>query len=147
MLELANITSQDVVFDLGCGDGRVVITAAGRYGARAVGVDIESHWVDQSVSNAKQAEVEHLVTFSHQDALTTNLSDATVVMLYLVHWSTTKLQPIIRGQVKAGTRIVSHGFGGDDWEPVKVEKFTDASGSVRTLYLWVVDDIGRTEEG
>ena len=147
MLELANITDQDVVYDLGCGDGRVVITAARNYGARGVGVDIEPHWVDQSVFMATQAKVDHLVTFSHQDALTTDLSPATVVTLYLVSWSTAKLQPIIRRQVKPGTRIISHSFGVDDWEPVKVERFTDSSGSVRTLYLWVVEDTVGSERG
>ena len=139
MLQLANITNQDVVYDLGCGDGRIVITAATKYGARGVGVDIEPHWVNESLSNAQAANVEHLVTFSHQDAMTTDLSPATVVVLYLVHSSTAKIQPIIRRQVKPGTRIVSHSFGADDWEPMKVEKFTDSSGSVRKLYLWVVE--------
>jgi SAM-dependent methyltransferase len=140
MLKLANITSRDLVYDLGCGDGRIVITAARKYGARGVGVDIEPYRVAESQANAKQAGVEQLVTFSLQDALTVELSPATVVMLYLVPWSTAKLQPIIKRQVKPGTRIVSHSFGVDDWAPVKIEKFTDASGSVRTLYLWIVDD-------
>ena len=139
MLQLANITNQDVVYDLGCGDGRIVITAATKYGARGVGVDIEPHWVNESLSNAQAANVEHLVTFSQQDAMTMDLSAATVVMLYLVHSSTAKIQPIIRRQVKPGTRIVSHSFCADDWEPMKVDKFSDSSGSVRKLYLWVVE--------
>lgn len=139
MLELANITDQDVVYDLGCGDGRIVITAATKYGARGVGVDIEPHWVKEALSNAQEANVEHLVTISHQDAMTLDLSAATVVMLYLVHSSTAKIQPVIRRQVKPGTRIVSHSFDAQNWEPVKVEKFTDAIGSVRTLYLWIVE--------
>jgi hypothetical protein len=77
--------------------------------------------------------------------MTMDLSPATVVMLYLVHWSTSKLQPIIKRQVKPGTRIVSHSFAMDGWTPVKTEKFTDASGSVRTLYLWIVGDGVRAE--
>jgi SAM-dependent methyltransferase len=140
MLQLADVTSRDLVYDLGCGDGRIIITAAGKYGARGVGVDIEPYRVAELQSSAKQAGVEHLVTFKLQDAMTVDLSPATVVMLYLVHWSTSKLQPIIKRQVKPGTRIISHSFEMDDWRPVKTEKFTDASGSARTLYLWVVDD-------
>lgn len=145
MLQLADVTSRDLVYDLGCGDGRIIITAASEYNAHGVGVDIEPCRVAESRSNAKKAGVEHLVTFSLQDALTTDLSPATVVMLYLVHWSNSKLQPIIKRQVKPGTRIVSHSFEMDDWTPVKTEKFTDASGSVRTLYLWIVDDGVRWE--
>ena len=145
MLQLADVTSRDLVYDLGCGDGRIIIAAARKYGARGVGVDIEPYWVGESQSNAKKAGVEPLVTFSLQDAMTVDLSPATVVMLYLVHWSTAKLQPIITRQVKPGTRIVSHSFGVDDWTPVKTEKFTDASGAVRTLYLWIVNDDVRLE--
>jgi cyclopropane fatty-acyl-phospholipid synthase-like methyltransferase len=144
MLQLAEVTSRDVVYDLGCGDGRIIITAATKYGARGVGVDIEPYWVAESRANAKKAGVDHLVTFSLQDAMTVDLSAATVVMLYLVHWSTAKLQPIIKRQVKPGTRVVSHSFMGD-WTPVKTETFTDASGSVRRLYLWIVDDGVRPE--
>ncbi len=145
MLQLADVTSRDQVYDLGCGDGRIIITAASKYGARGVGVDTEAYWVADSQSSAKQAGVEHLVQFNHQDALTVDLSPATVIMLYLVAWSTAKLQPIIKRQVKRGTRIVSHSFGVDGWTPVKIEKFTDAGGSVRTLYLWIVDDGVRVE--
>jgi cyclopropane fatty-acyl-phospholipid synthase-like methyltransferase len=145
MLKLAEVTSRDVVYDLGCGDGRIIITAATKYGARGVGVDIEPYWVAESRSSAQKAGVDHLVTFSLQDAMTVDLSAATVVMLYLVHWSTSKLQPIIKRQVKPGTRVVSHSFTMGDWTPVKTETFTDASGSVRRLYLWIVDDGVRPE--
>lgn len=141
MLQLAEVTSRDLVYDLGCGDGRIIITAASKYGARGVGVDVEPYWVAESQSGAKRAGVEQLVTFSLQDALTVDLSPATVVMLYLVHWSTSKLQPIIRRQVRTGTRIVSHNYDVDGWAPDKTEKFTDASGRVRSLYLWIVDDV------
>ena len=145
MLQLAEVTSQDLVYDLGCGDGRIIITAARKYGARGVGVDIEPYRVTESQSNAKKCGVEHLVTFSLQDAMTVDLSPATVVLLYLVHWSTSKLQQIIKRQVKPGTRIVSHSFGMGNWTPLKTEKFTDASGKDRTLYLWLVDDSIRPE--
>ena len=90
MLELAQVTSRDTIYDLGCGDGRIVITAARKYGARGVGVDIEQHWATESQTNAQQAGVEDLVTFSAADALTVDLTPATVVTLYLVEWSTAR---------------------------------------------------------
>ena len=142
MLELAQVNNKDVVYDLGCGDGRIVITAASKYGARGVGVDIEPYWKSESQANAKHAGVEDLVTFTAGDALTIDLSQATVVTLYLVEWSTAKLQPIIRNQVKPGTRIVSHSFGTemDGWTPDKTEEFIDASGAKRNVHLWIVDN-------
>ena len=141
MLELAQVTSRDIVYDLGCGDGRIVITAARKYGARGVGVDIEPYWATESQTNAQQAVVEHLVTFKADDALTVDLTAATVVTLYLVEWSTAKLQPIIRSQVKAGTRIVSHSFGLDmgGWKPNQTETFIDSTGVTRQLHLWIVE--------
>lgn len=140
MLQLAEVTRRDLVYDLGCGDGRILITAATKYGARGLGVDIEPHWVAEARSCAKKAGVDHLVTFSLQDAMTVDLSAATVVMLYLVQCSTPMLQPIIKRQVKPGTRVVSHSFAMGDWTPDKTETFTDASGSVRRLYLWIVGE-------
>lgn len=140
MLKLAEVKSEDVIYDLGCGDGRIVITAAKDYGARGVGVDIESYWVEQSQANAAKAGVEHLVTFKQKDALAVDMSAATVLTLYLVEWSTVKLRPIITTRVKAGTRIVSHNFSVTGWPPAKVEKFVDASGNPRSLYLWIVNN-------
>ena len=137
MLQLAEVTSRDMVYDLGCGDGRIIITAAKKYGARGVGVDSEPYRVAESQENAKNAGVEHLVTFKLQDALCADISPATVVMLYLVHWSTLKLLPIISSSVRPGTRIVSHSFSMGDLGPIKVEQFIDSSGTARTLYLWI----------
>ena len=138
MLQLAEVTSDDVIHDLGCGDGRIVITAAKKYGARGFGVDIEPYWVAESESNARAAGVEHLVTFKLQDALTVDTSPATVVMLYLVHWSTLKLRTMLTKDMKPGTRIVSHSFDMGDWPPVKMEAFIDEGGNARTIYLWIV---------
>lgn len=137
MLRLAKVTDVDVVYDLGCGDGRIVIAAAKQFGARAVGLDIEPYWIEESKQNAKMAAVEHLTTFNVEDAMTVDLSPASVVMLYLVNWSVPKLRPIIESTAKPGTRIVSHSFGVDTWTPVKVEKFVGADGNSRTLYLWI----------
>ncbi len=138
MLRLGEVTSQDTVYDLGCGDGRILITAAQKYGARGLGVDIEPYRVAESNSNAQAAGVENLVNFKLQDAMTVDLSDATVVMLYLVHWSTEKLRPSISETARPGTRIVSHNFAMGDWIPTRIDNFTDETGVAHTLYLWIV---------
>jgi len=139
MLSLAGVTSDDVVYDLGSGDGRIVITAARQYGARGVGVDIDPVRVAESNANAKQAGVSHLVRFALQDALATDVSEASVVTLYLLSASNLKLRPILTRQLKPGARIVAHAFGMGDWRPAKVETFTDSAHSPRTLYLWIAD--------
>jgi SAM-dependent methyltransferase len=139
MLQLGKVTSQDTVYDLGSGDGRILIAAAKKYGSRGIGVDIEPYRVAESQSNAVAAGVEDLVTFKHQDALTVDVSTATVVMIYLVGWSTEKLQPIIAKTARVGTRIISHNFGMAGWTPIKTEKFTGEDGKEHTLYLWIMD--------
>jgi ribosomal protein L11 methylase PrmA len=136
MLALAQVTSQDQVYDLGCGDGRLVIAAALRYGARGVGVDIEAHWVEESRRNARAAGVEPRVRFETHDALTFDISPASVIVLYLVHWSMQLIAPIIASQVGPGTRIVSLSFPVVAWDPDRIEIFKDADGLERTLYLW-----------
>ena len=139
MLQLAGVTKADVVYDLGCGDGRIPITAAKRFGARGVGVDIDPQRIAEANANAKKEGVTQLVSFQLQDALTTNLSDATVVTLYLLSASNLKLRPILTKQLKPGARIVSHSFSMGDWEADKVDTFVDSSGTTRTLYLWKAD--------
>jgi SAM-dependent methyltransferase len=139
MLALAAVGKSDVVYDLGCGDGRLVITAAKQYGARGVGVDIDPERITESQANAKAAGVESLVSFKLQDALTVDVSPATVVTLYLLSSSNLKLRPILTKQLRPGARIVSHAFSMGDWRPDKVETFTDANGSTRTIYLWKTD--------
>jgi SAM-dependent methyltransferase len=139
MLKLAQVTKDDIVYDLGCGDGRIPITAAKVYGARAVGVDIDPQRIAESNANAKAAGVTHLVTFTLQDALKTDVSEATVVTLYLLSASNVRLRPILTRQLEPGARIVAHNFGMGDWKPDKIETFTDSAGSRRTLYLWKAD--------
>jgi SAM-dependent methyltransferase len=139
MLTLAEVTSKDLVYDLGCGDGRIVITAATKYGARGVGVDIDPQRVSESEANARKAGVDKLVSFKLQDALTVDLSKATVVTLYLLSASNLKLRPLLTRQLAPGSRIVSHMFSMGDWEPAKVEQYVDAQGISRTLYLWKAD--------
>jgi SAM-dependent methyltransferase len=139
MLELAQVTSKDVVYDLGCGDGRIVITAAKKYGAHAVGVDIDPERIRESMANTKAAGVEHLVSFKLEDALKVDVSAATVVTLYLLTSSNEALRPILTKQLKPGARIVSHAFGMGDWRPQKTEFVPHDSGFNRTIYLWVAD--------
>lgn len=139
MLALAQITKNDVVYDLGCGDGRIPITAAKRYGARGVGVDIDPQRIAEANANARREGVAHLVTFRLEDAMTTDVSEATVVTLYLLSASNLKLRPGLTRQLKPGARIVSHAFSMGDWPPDKVDTFTDQSGTTRTLYLWTAD--------
>jgi SAM-dependent methyltransferase len=139
MLALARVGPNDVVYDLGCGDGRLVITAAKRYGARGVGVDFDLDRVKESQVNAKQAGVESLVEFMQHDALTVDVSAATVVTLYLLSESNLRLRPILTKVLQPGSRIVSHQFGMGDWEPEKKETLTDSEGSRHVLYLWRTD--------
>ena len=141
MLDLAGVTNSDVVYDLGCGDGRIVIAAAQR-GARAVGVDIEPHWVAEATKNAAEAGVEGLASFELQDALVVDLSPATVVMLYLVEWSTRMLDEKLAAELRPGARIVSHSFGMGDRPAEKTEQWIDSTGQARTLRLWIAGKVG-----
>jgi len=143
MLELAHVTKRDVVYDLGCGDGRIAITAASKFGARAVGVDIDPSLIRQSQDNARAAGVEKLVTFRVQDALDVDVAPATVVALYLGEISNLQLRPILTKQLRAGARIVSHQFSMGDWAPLKAEKFRSKAGYSRMIYLWKADGVVR----
>jgi SAM-dependent methyltransferase len=139
MLQIAQVGRNDVVYDLGCGDGRLVITAAKKYGARGVGIDFDLNRVRESQANAEKAGVEALVEFKQQDALTVDVSPATVVTLYLLTSSNLKLRPILTKALRPGARIVSHQFGMGDWRPETQETLTEADGSLHILYLWRVD--------
>ena len=139
MLDLAGVGRNDVVYDLGCGDGRIVITAASKYGARGVGVDISPERIAESNANAEAAGVAALVEFRLQDAMTVDVSEATVVTLYLLGSSNRKLRPILTSQLKPGARIVSHAFSMGDWDAEKEDLFIDSGGTQRRLYLWIAD--------
>ena len=136
MLALAGVTKDDVVYDLGCGDGRIVIAAAVKFGARGVGIDIDPLRVAEAQRNAAVARVEHLVTFRVEDALATDVSGASVVTLYLLASQNVALKPALMKQLRPGARVVSHNFAMGDWEPNVVDTFTSADGQTRTLYLW-----------
>jgi ribosomal protein L11 methylase PrmA len=141
MLTLAGVTNTDVVYDLGCGDGRIVIAAAQKFGARGVGVDIDPVRVAEAQRNAALAKVEHLVTFRVEDALMTDVSGASVVTLYLLSSQNVALKPRLMAQLRPGARIVSHNFAMGDWEPDVVDTFVDAGKWPRTLYLWRISSV------
>ena len=140
MLTLARVSARDIVYDLGCGDGRIPIAAAVKYGARGVGVDIDPRRIEEAKSNARAAGVEHRVEFRLQDAMTVDVSKATVVTLYLLSSSNERLRPILTRQLKPGARIVSHAFSmGPSWPADRVDQFTSEQGDLVTLYLWKAD--------
>lgn len=139
MLTLAKVGPGDVVYDLGCGDGRIVIAAARKFGARGVGIDIDPRLINQAEAGAKAAGVQNRVKFIIDDVMKVDVSDATVVTLYLLSASNLKLRPMLTKQLRRGSRIVSHSFAIGDWEPNVVDTFRDADGTSRTLYLWNFD--------
>ena len=118
MLDTANVTAVDVVYDLGSGDGRIVIEAAKKYGARAVGVELDPDLIKRATANAQKAGVADKVTFVRSDFFKVDLSPATVVMLYLSQSTNLRLQPKLRRELKPGARVVSHRFPmPPDWKP------------------------------
>ena len=136
LLALAELTPGDRLYDLGCGDGRIVIEAARQYGSSGIGIDIEPHWIDVANAAAATAGVAELASFRLQDALDVELADATVIVLYLVPWSMQKLATLIAQRARPGTRIISHSFAIDGWPPEKTEVFVDSEGTQRSLYRW-----------
>ena len=140
MLELAGVTAADVVYDLGCGDGRIPIAAAKKYGARGVGLDIDPKRIEEARANARTAGVEHLVEFRLDDVLTADVSEASVVTLYLLSSSNAKLRPLLTRTLRPGSRIVSHAFSmGTEWPADRVDRFVTSAGDEITLYLWKTD--------
>jgi SAM-dependent methyltransferase len=142
MLELAEVKKGDVVYDLGCGDGRIVVTAAKKYGVKAIGFDINPVRVQESLANVKSNRVEHLVTIRQADIFTLDLREASVVMLYLLPDLNVKLMPQL-AKLKPGSRIVSHDFEMAGAKPVRIVEFkangeNDDGHSEHTLYKWIV---------
>jgi SAM-dependent methyltransferase len=134
MLELAHVTSADLVYDLGSGDGRIPIAAAQKYGARGVGIEIEPRLVRESTANAAKARVSDRVWFLNQDLFETDISPATVVTLFLLPRLNQELMPKLKRELRPGTRIVSHQFDmGPQWPP---EASQDVSGLM--IYLWTI---------
>lgn len=142
MLELAEVKKGDVVYDLGSGDGRIVIRAAQKYRVQGVGIETDSQLLDKARKDARAARVSHLVQFRKEDAMKVDLSKATVVTLYMLPWFNEAMKPSFKKFLKPGARIVAHDFGIEGWEPDKTEKLTvperKASNFLHyhTIYLW-----------
>ena len=132
MLKLADVHKGDLMYDLGCGDGRLVVAAAKEYGAHATGIDIDPERLKEARENAQNEGVADQVTFRQEDLFTTDFHDADVVTLYLLPSVNLKLRPKLQ-QLKPGARIVSHSFDMGDWKP---DKTVDVDG--RYIYLWVI---------
>ena len=134
MLEMAHVTSADLVYDLGSGDGRIPITAARKYGARGVGVEIEPRLIEIAKDNAAKAKVSDRVVFLNQDLFETDISPATVVTLYLLPRLNQQLMPKLRSTLRPGARVVSHYYDmGPDWPP---EQSQDVNGLM--IYMWTI---------
>jgi ribosomal protein L11 methylase PrmA len=133
MLRLANVGKGDVLYDLGSGDGRIAITAAKKFGIRAVGIDIDPERIREANENARRAGVTHLVEFRQEDLFKADFREATVITLYLLPDLNVKLRPRLLDELKPGTRIVSHQFDMGTWKP---EKRLESNG--RVVYFWTI---------
>jgi len=136
MLEIAKVNKNDLVYDLGCGDGRIVIAAAQKAGARGVGVDLDPERIKESLENARKANVTDRVQFFQQDLFQTDIGKATVVMLYLWPEVNLKLRPKLFRELKPGTRIVSHSHDMGSWEPDQTITASDG----HKVHFWVVPE-------
>jgi SAM-dependent methyltransferase len=141
MLKLADVKKTDVVYDLGCGDGRIVIAAAKNFGARGVGIDINPVRIAEAKENARKAAVENLVRFEENDLFAADIREASVVTLFLLPNVNLKLRPKLLQDLKPGTRVVSNTFDMGDWKPDKQATVGDPAEATylsHTLYLWIV---------
>ena len=142
MLEAAKVGPGDVVYDLGCGDGRIVVTAASRYGARGVGVDLDPERIREARENAARAGVTDRVAFLVQDLFSTDVTPATVVALYLSPDVNLRLRPKLLRELRPGSRVVSHQFDMGDWPPERTFEVAVA-GASRRVFLWRIPEPGR----
>lgn len=144
MLELAEVKQGDVVYDLGSGDGRIVIRAAKKYGVRGVGIEMDQLLLEKARKDAEAEGVSHLVEFRAEDALKADISPATVVTLYMLPWFNEAMKPNFKKMLKPGARIVAHDFGIEGWKPDKTEKLPKIEimpGGRRhqhVIYLWKI---------
>ena len=145
MLEVAEIKKGDILYDMGSGDGRIVIEAAKKFGVRGVGIELNPELVTKARDNAAKEGVGHLVEFRAQDGLTVDISEATVVTLYMFKWFNNALRPKLQ-KLKPGSRVVAHDFDIDDWKPTRIEYVDppkdDPSeySESRTLYIWKIGE-------
>ncbi|HYO63258.1 MAG TPA: methyltransferase domain-containing protein [Pyrinomonadaceae bacterium] len=139
MLKVARVTKTDVVYDLGCGDGRIVIAAARKYGARGVGIDINPERVREARENARRAGVADRVKFFQQDLFESDIREATVVTLFLMTTVNLELRPKLLRELKPGTRVVSHAFDMGDWKPRRTVE-VNRNGAWGTVYFWTIPE-------
>jgi ribosomal protein L11 methylase PrmA len=144
MLEMAKVKKNDILYDLGCGDGRIVITAAKKYGIRGVGIDLDPERIKESEAYAKEAGVEGFVSFRLQDAMKSDISEATIVTLYLLPESNALLRPILEQQLKPGARVVSHNYHMPDWQAQETgyAEVTTGDGDVHTVFVYRISKKG-----
>jgi SAM-dependent methyltransferase len=138
MLRLAQVKSGDVLYDLGCGDGRIVIAAAKRYGVKAIGIDIDPVRIGESNENARAAGLAGKVKFIQQDLFEADFKDATVVTMYLLTSVNLRLRPKLLTDLRPGTRLVSHSFEMGDWRPDKTSVVTTSFDDERDVHFWIV---------
>src|SRR5262249_42606958 len=131
------VKPDDVLYDLGCGDGRIVITAAKRFGIRGVGIDLDPQRIAEAQENARQAGVAERVRFIEGDLFDADIKEATVMMLYLLPEVNLRLRPKLLSDLKPGARIVSHNYDMGDWKPEQTAKLT-VEGVEHVVYLWTV---------
>ncbi|CAN5553011.1 hypothetical protein BH23BAC1_BH23BAC1_48110 [soil metagenome] len=143
MLDMAGVTGDDVLYDLGSGDGRILVTAAERFGTRGVGVDLNPERIKEANENARKANVTDKVKFVEGDLFEMDFSEATVISLYLLPSVNMKLRPKIL-QMKPGTRVVSHNYDMGDWEPEEYQRITTPDGFEHFVYFWTVPEQGTT---
>jgi hypothetical protein len=138
MLELGQVDADDLLFDLGCGDGRLVITAARKFGTRGVGIDIDPERIEESNRAAREAGVDALVEFRLQDVMKADFSAATVVVLYLLPESNAVIRPLLEAQLKPGTPVISHNYSIPGWEKNEINYLTlqDGTGQDHTIYVY-----------
>ena len=141
MLKLAGVKAGDIVYDLGCGDGRIVIMAAQKFGAKGVGVEMDDELFAKASQTAKDLHLENKVKFIHGDLLKVDLSEASVVTLYLLPTSNDKVRPNLEKYLKKGSRVVSHDFQVSDWKPSETTDMeSDDIGRLHTLYLYKIGE-------
>ena len=138
MLEMARVKTGDVLYDIGSGDGAIVIRAAKRYGIKAIGIEIDPELVAKARRNAFREKVEHLVEFRAQDAFTVDVSPATVVTLYMLPEFNAKLRPILDRQLRPGSRVVSHDYPVAGWEPDQVDRVKGTFAHDHTVMLFEI---------
>jgi trans-aconitate methyltransferase len=137
MLQMARVGKDDVLYDLGCGDGRIVITAAKRWGTRGVGIDIDPDRIREAKENAEKAGVADRVTFIQGDLFEADIKEATVVTLYLLPDVNLRLRPKLLSELQPGTRVVSHNYDMGDWTPQQTARISLPNGD-HVVYFWVV---------